>query len=249
MKKILLFKLCIQITIIWLLSLKNSVVFAQVYSIKPHHSFKINFSQIFTREIMLSYEQGYTNRNASEFLLAYRLFAFYEKKNPFQFFYPVDYDKITPLIPYSSGFFGGYSWKHYSKSRKPKIDYFLGFQIFARYQFYNDVDIYQKFHLKERNYFANQSLDQYQLGTKLLTGKRYYHFNAFKNNGWLYEIYGGLGFRFQYQYKTVFSQKMDTDEQLTVYLQPQFNKQFNIFPSIHLGISFGTIIGKINTGN
>ncbi|GIV44332.1 MAG: hypothetical protein KatS3mg035_1455 [Bacteroidia bacterium] len=225
------------------------MIYAQVFSSKPHHSFKINLSQLFTREIALSYEQGYPNRNASEFLLGYRLFAFYQKKTTFQFFYPVDYDKITPLIPYSSGFFGGYSWKHFSKTRKPKIDYFLALQIYARYQFYNDLEIYQKFKLQEQNYYANQSLQQYQMGIKFLTGKRYYHFNAFKESGWMYEIYGGIGFRLQYQNKTLFSKKQESEEQITVFTQPLFEKNFNIFPSVHLGISWGIIAGKMNTGN
>lgn len=225
------------------------MIYAQVFSIKPHHSFKINFSQLFTREILLSYEQGYENRNASEFLLGYRLSAFYKNPSTFEFFYPVDYDKITPLIPYSSGFFGGYTWKHFSKTRKPKIDYFLAFQIYARYQYYNDVWIYQKFKVKEKNYLANQSLDQYQTGLKFLTGKRYYHFNAFRESGWMYEIYGGIGFRFQHQNKTLFSKKLDSEEQNTFYSQPLFEKHFNIFPSVHFGISLGIISGKLNTGN
>ncbi len=226
-----------------------SFVWAQVFSNKPHHTFKINISQLVTREILLSYEQGFSNRNASEFLLGYRLFAFYENKNTFQFFYPLNYDKITAIIPYSSGFFGGYTWKHFSKSRKPKVDYFFASQIYARYQFYNDVTIYQKFKDKKYNYYANQSLDQYQLGLKFLTGKRYYHFSAFKSSGWMYEIYGGLGFRLQYQTKTLYSLKLDSEEKSTVYLQPLFDKHFNIFPSVHLGLSWGVILGKISTGN
>lgn len=226
-----------------------SMGYAQVYSHKPFHTFKIHCSQLFTREILLSYEQGFSNRNASEFLIGYRLSAFYKNKNTFEFFYPVDYEKITALVPYSSGFFGGYTWKHFSKTRKPKIDYFLAIQVYARYQFYNDVAIYQKYQLKERNYWANQSLDQYQLGLKFLTGKRYYHFNAFKNSGWMYEIFGGLGFRFQYQNKTVYSKKMDSEEKITFFHQPLFEKQLGIFPTVHLGLSLGAISGKMNTGN
>ncbi len=226
-----------------------TMIFSQVFSIKPHHSFKINISQLLTREILLSYEQGYSNRNASEFLLGYRLYAFYQNKSSFNFFYPIDYDKITALIPYSSGFIGGYTWKHFSKTRKPKVDYFLALQIYARYQFYNDVVIYQKFKLKEKNYYANQSLDQYQTGIKFLTGKRYYHFNAFRESGWMYEIYGGLGLRFQLQNKTLFSKKFDSEEQATIYTQPLFEKHFNIYPSVHFGLILGIISGKINTGN
>lgn len=239
----------------YFLSIKLMVVFfshiaiAQVYSIKPNHSFKVNFTQLFTREILISYEQGKENRNASEYMLGYRLIAFYKPKEVFQFFYPIDYEKITTLIPYSSGFFGGYTWKHYSKTRKPKIDYFLAIQCFARYLYYNDVEIYQKFKLKELNYRANQSIDQYQMGLKFLTGKRFYHFNAFSSSGWTYEIYGGIGFRFQYQILTTFSKKLDSEEQTTVYEQPLFEKKFHFFPSVHLGLSMGMILGKINTGN
>ncbi len=227
----------------------NSFIWAQVYSNKPQHSFKINIGQLFTREILLSYEQGYRNRNASEFFLGYRLLAFYQSKKTFEFFYPVNYEKITALIPYSSGFLGGYTWKHYSKTRKPRVDYFVASQVYARYQFYNDVSIYQKNKMKELNYFANQSLDQYQLGLKLLTGKRFYHYNAFKSNGWTYELYGGIGFRFQYQNKTIFSKKFDTEEQTTVYFQPIFDKKLGFLPSVHFGLSFGTMFCKINTGN
>lgn len=226
-----------------------TILYAQVYSIKPHHAFKICATQLFTREILLSYEQGFSNRRASEFFLGYRFILFHQHKTTFQFFYPIDYDKIVPLIPYSSGFFGGYTWKLFSKTRKPKVDYFLALQMYARYQFYNDVSIYQKFKIQENNYHATQSLDQYQSGLKFLTGKRYYHFNAFSESGWMYEIYGGIGFRFQYQNKTIYSQKYDYEKYTQTFTQPRFEKELNIFPSVHFGVSVGFITGKINTGN
>lgn len=222
---------------------------AQLYAIKPTHTFKINATQLFTRELWISYEQGNEHRNASEFSIAYRVPMRNLKYHIHEQYVPlISADRFSALVPAASGFMGSYQWRHYSKTRKPQVDYFLSVVVLARYIFYNDEVIYypSKVQMQSRSY--HQSLDQYQWGFKFLTGKRYYHFRPYKNVGWSYEIYGGVGFRFQHQFKTIYKLYLANGE-IHTYDQPIFERRFTFLPTAHFGIALGMVSGKQNTGN
>lgn len=192
-------------------------------------------TQLFSPEIIITYERFYNQRNSISYSFGYKipnekgktvepfghgLFAIYEYQYMFNEFANAIYTSFAP-----SHYFGQHN-KYYFQS-----------ELFYRYYWFNNKRIAFD-NIEDIGFNAIRSESSHILGLKILLGANHtIRLNEFKAIN--IKIYGGVGFRYKnYKYENIDNESFDYLGNLTIV--PFATRKGDLFvPSIQLGIKIG----------